>query len=230
MAANSFPLLAAPLFILMGNLMNTSGISYRIFDFAKAVVGWMRGGLCHANIVGSLIFAGMSGSAVADAAGMGAVEIEAMKKEGYDGGDRRCGHRRVGDDRADHPAVAADDRLRRRRRNLDRRAVRRRHHPRPADDGGADGHGSPHRDPRQPAAPSVRGRACAAGRVPARVLGADGAGGAVRRAAVRHLHADRGRCGRRDLRPHPRTVRLPGNQGCRPAEAHPRHRRDHRAS
>ena len=85
MAANSFPLLAAPLFILMGNLMNTSGISYRIFDFAKAVVGWMRGGLCHANIVGSLIFAGMSGSAVADAAGMGAVEIEAMKREGYDG-------------------------------------------------------------------------------------------------------------------------------------------------
>jgi tripartite ATP-independent transporter DctM subunit len=83
MAANSFPLLAAPLFILMGNLMNTAGISYRIFDFAKAVVGWMRGGLCHANIVGSLIFAGMSGSAVADAAGMGAVEIEAMKKEGY---------------------------------------------------------------------------------------------------------------------------------------------------
>jgi tripartite ATP-independent transporter DctM subunit len=83
MAANSFPLLAAPLFILMGNVMNSSGISYRIFDFAKAVVGWMRGGLCHANIVGSVIFAGMSGSAVADAAGLGTVEIEAMKKEGY---------------------------------------------------------------------------------------------------------------------------------------------------
>jgi tripartite ATP-independent transporter DctM subunit len=84
MAANSFPLLAAPLFILMGNLMNSSGVSYRIFDFAKAVVGWMHGGLAQANIIGSLIFAGMSGSAVADAAGMGAVEIEAMKKEGYD--------------------------------------------------------------------------------------------------------------------------------------------------
>ncbi len=84
MAVNSFPLLAAPLFILMGNVMNSSGISYRIFDFAKAVVGWMRGGLCHANIVGSVIFAGMSGSAVADAAGLGTVEIEAMKKEGYD--------------------------------------------------------------------------------------------------------------------------------------------------
>ena len=84
MAANSFPLLAAPLFILMGNLMNASGISYRIFDFAKAIVGWMRGGLCQANIVGSVIFAGMSGSAVADAAGLGTVEIEAMKREGYD--------------------------------------------------------------------------------------------------------------------------------------------------
>jgi tripartite ATP-independent transporter DctM subunit len=84
MAVNSFPLLAAPLFILMGNLMNSSGVSYRIFDFAKAVVGWMRGGLCQANIIGSVIFAGMSGSAVADAAGLGTVEIEAMKKEGYD--------------------------------------------------------------------------------------------------------------------------------------------------
>jgi tripartite ATP-independent transporter DctM subunit len=84
MAANSFPLLAAPLFILMGNLMNSAGISYRIFDFAKAVVGWMHGGLAQANILGSVIFAGMSGSAVADAAGLGSVEIEAMTKEGYD--------------------------------------------------------------------------------------------------------------------------------------------------
>ena len=84
MAANSVPLLAAPLFILMGNLMNSSGISVRIFEFAKCIVGWMRGGLCQANIVGSVIFAGMSGSAVADAAGLGTVEIEMMKKEGYD--------------------------------------------------------------------------------------------------------------------------------------------------
>jgi tripartite ATP-independent transporter DctM subunit len=83
MAANSFPLLAAPLFILMGNLMNASGISHRIFEFAKAIVGWMRGGLAQANIVGSVIFAGMSGSAVADAAGLGTVEIEAMKREGF---------------------------------------------------------------------------------------------------------------------------------------------------
>ena len=84
MAANSFPLLAAPLFILMGNIMNSAGITYRIFDFATAIVGWMRGGLAQANIVGSVIFAGMSGSAVADAAGLGTVEIAAMRKEGYD--------------------------------------------------------------------------------------------------------------------------------------------------
>jgi len=83
-ATQSFPLLAVPLFVLAGNLMNSSGISVRIFEFAKAVVGWMRGGLCQANIVGSVIFAGMSGSAVADAAGLGTVEIEMMKKEGYD--------------------------------------------------------------------------------------------------------------------------------------------------
>jgi len=83
MAVNSFPLLAAPLFILMGNVMNSSGISYRIFDFAKAVVGWMRGGLCHANIVASVFFAGTSGSAVADAGGLGTIEIKAMTDEGY---------------------------------------------------------------------------------------------------------------------------------------------------
>lgn len=83
-AVNSFPLLAAPFFILMGNLMNSAGITDRIFRFAKVMVGWWRGGLCHANILGSVIFAGMSGSAVADAAGLGTVEIKAMKDAGYD--------------------------------------------------------------------------------------------------------------------------------------------------
>ncbi|GIX08531.1 TRAP transporter large permease [Elioraea sp.] len=83
-AANSFPLLAAPLFILMGNVMNASGVTERIFGFAHAVVGWMRGGLCHANIVASVIFAGMSGSAVADAGGVGTIEIKAMRDAGYD--------------------------------------------------------------------------------------------------------------------------------------------------
>ena len=81
---NSFPLLAAPLFILMGNIMNSAGITDRIFGFATACVGWLRGGLCHANILASVIFAGMSGSAVADAGGVGTLEIKAMKDEGYD--------------------------------------------------------------------------------------------------------------------------------------------------
>jgi tripartite ATP-independent transporter DctM subunit len=83
-SANSFPLLAAPLFILMGNIMNSAGITERIFAFATACVGWLRGGLCHANILASVIFAGMSGSAVADAGGVGTLEIKAMKDEGYD--------------------------------------------------------------------------------------------------------------------------------------------------
>jgi tripartite ATP-independent transporter DctM subunit len=83
-AANSFPLLAAPLFILMGNIMNSAGITDRIFTFARVCVGWLRGGLCHANILASVIFAGMSGSAVADAGGVGTLEIKAMKDEGYD--------------------------------------------------------------------------------------------------------------------------------------------------
>jgi tripartite ATP-independent transporter DctM subunit len=82
-AADSFPLLAAPLFILMGNLMNSGGITRRIFEFAKVCVGWMRGGLCHANIVASVFFAGTSGSAVADAGGLGTLEIKAMTDEGY---------------------------------------------------------------------------------------------------------------------------------------------------
>lgn len=84
-AADSFPLLAAPMYILMGNLMNSSGVTERIFRFATVCVGWWKGGLCHANILGSVIFAGMSGSAVADAGGTGVIEIKAMRDAGYDG-------------------------------------------------------------------------------------------------------------------------------------------------
>ena len=81
---DSFPLLAVPFFILAGNLMNTAGITERIFNFALACVGWMRGGLGHVNIGASVIFAGMSGAAVADAGGLGAIEIKAMRDAGYD--------------------------------------------------------------------------------------------------------------------------------------------------
>ncbi len=80
---DSFPLLAVPFFILAGNLMNNAGITNRIYNFALALVGWMKGGLGHVNIVGSVIFAGMSGTAIADAAGLGTIEIKAMRDHGY---------------------------------------------------------------------------------------------------------------------------------------------------
>ena len=82
-AANSFPLLAAPFFMLTAMAMNTAGITKRIYDFAECLAGRFRGGLAHVNVIGSVIFAGMSGSAVADAAGLGTIEIKAMTDEGY---------------------------------------------------------------------------------------------------------------------------------------------------
>ncbi len=81
---DSFPLLAVPFFILAGNLMNNAGITNRIYNYALALVGWLKGGLGHVNVVGSVIFAGMSGTAIADAAGLGTVEIKAMKDHGYE--------------------------------------------------------------------------------------------------------------------------------------------------
>jgi len=81
---DQFPLLAVPFFVLAGNLMNASEITDRIYRFATAVFGRFRGGLGHVNVFGSLIFAQMSGTAVADASGLGTIEIKAMRKEGYD--------------------------------------------------------------------------------------------------------------------------------------------------
>jgi len=80
---DSFPLLAVPFFILAGNLMNNAGITNRIYNYALALVGWMKGGLGHVNVVGSVVFAGMSGTAIADAAGLGTIEVKAMKDHGY---------------------------------------------------------------------------------------------------------------------------------------------------
>ena len=81
---DSFPLLAVPFFILAGNLMNNAGITNRIYNYALALVGWLKGGLGHVNVVGSVVFAGMSGTAIADAAGLGTIEIKAMQDHGYD--------------------------------------------------------------------------------------------------------------------------------------------------
>lgn len=79
-----FTLLAIPFFILAGNLMNTGGITDRIFNFAKAMVGHWPGGLGQVNILSSVVFSGMSGAAVADAAGLGIIEMKAMDDAGYD--------------------------------------------------------------------------------------------------------------------------------------------------
>ncbi len=81
---NNFLLLSIPLFLYAGKIMNTGSITKRIFEFAKSLVGWLHGGLGHVNIVASVIFAGMTGTATSDAAGLGAIEIEAMREAGYD--------------------------------------------------------------------------------------------------------------------------------------------------
>lgn len=81
---NNFILLAVPLFILAANIMNSSKVTEKIFNFAQVLVGRWKGGLGHVNVVASLIFSGMTGSAVADASGLGIMEIEEMKKQGYD--------------------------------------------------------------------------------------------------------------------------------------------------
>jgi len=81
---DSFLLIAIPFFILAGELMNIGKITDRIFSFARAAVGFIPGGLGHANILASLIFSGMSGSAIADTGGLGTIEIKAMRDAGYD--------------------------------------------------------------------------------------------------------------------------------------------------
>lgn len=81
---SSYTLMAVPFFIFLGNIMNSGGITHRIFDWCEALVGHIKGGLAQVNIISSVIFAGISGTAVADSAGLGMVEIEAMKKKNYD--------------------------------------------------------------------------------------------------------------------------------------------------
>ena len=83
---NSFIMAAVPLFVLVGHLMERGGVAEKIFDFAKALVGWMPGGLGHVNVVSSMIFGGISGSSVADIASIGRIEIWAMTQNGYSKG------------------------------------------------------------------------------------------------------------------------------------------------
>jgi tripartite ATP-independent transporter DctM subunit len=81
---NQFILLAIPLFVLSARVMNIGGITTRIFNFADRSVGFLRGGLAHVNVVASIIFSGMTGSALADASGLGMMEIKAMEDGGYE--------------------------------------------------------------------------------------------------------------------------------------------------
>ena len=83
-ALNSFTLLALPMFLFPGKIMNEGGITTRIFNFARKVVGWMPGGMAMVNIFASMVFGGMSGTSTADAGGLGAIEIKAMRENGYD--------------------------------------------------------------------------------------------------------------------------------------------------
>ena len=85
-AMNSFLLVAVPLFLLVGQLMERGGVADRIFDFASSAVGWLPGGMGHVNVASSVVFGGISGSSVADIASLGAVEINAMVRHGYDKG------------------------------------------------------------------------------------------------------------------------------------------------
>ncbi len=80
---NSFPLMAIPFFMLAGEMMNRGGITLRLVEFSQAMVGHFRGGLAHVNIMSSMLFAGLSGSAVADTSALGSMLIPAMEKQGY---------------------------------------------------------------------------------------------------------------------------------------------------
>src|SRR5206468_1696663 len=82
-ALDSFPLVAVPVFLFVGSVMNSAGISKYIYRFADTATGRLPGGLAQVNIFGSLIFAGMSGSALADIGGLGRIEIDAMRAKGF---------------------------------------------------------------------------------------------------------------------------------------------------
>jgi tripartite ATP-independent transporter DctM subunit len=82
-ALDSFPLVAVPVFLFVGSIMNGAGISKHIYRFADTAVGRLPGGLAQVNIFGSLIFAGMSGSALADVGGLGRIEVDAMRAKGF---------------------------------------------------------------------------------------------------------------------------------------------------
>ncbi len=81
---NSYTLLSVPFFITMGELMSAGGVTDRLIDFSKELVGWVRGGAAMVNVVASFFFGGISGSSSADCASLGPIEIKMMEDQGYD--------------------------------------------------------------------------------------------------------------------------------------------------
>ena len=134
-----FTLLAIPFFILAGNLMNAGGITLRVFRFARVTCGYVRGGLGYVNVIASMIFSGMCGSAVAEAAGLGGGRNQGDDRQRLRPRVRRRNHRRLLDHRASDPALDPGRHLRQHHRRLGGEAVHGRFHPRgpdgPVDDG-----------------------------------------------------------------------------------------------
>ncbi len=138
-ALDKFPLAAVPFFILAGNLMGEGGISARLVDFAKSIVGGVQGGLACTCILTCMIFAAVSGSSVATTFAIGAILIPAMVRARLSGAFRRGAAGERGRTRCHHPALHPADPLRRRCRGLDRRIVHRRIRAGPSHRRGADG-------------------------------------------------------------------------------------------
>jgi hypothetical protein len=153
-----FPFLAMPFFILAGEIMNRSGITHSLVKLADTLVGWLRGGMAHSNMVASVMFAGITGSATADAAAFGNTLVPAMQKGGYRPCLRLRGDRRRVDHRADDPAVHAGDHLRLDHGRLHRRPVRRRHPAGPADLRRLHARDRAHRQAQEPAQGRQAGR------------------------------------------------------------------------
>ncbi len=143
-ALDSFPLVAVPVFIFVGNLMNAAGITERLFRFADVLVGRLYGGLGQVNVFASLIFSGVSGAALADVGGLGRVEIKAMSDRGLPAAVLGRGHRGVRHHRTDLPALDPDHHLCVGHFRLGSAAPRRRHRARARRRRAADGHGCDH--------------------------------------------------------------------------------------
>ena len=202
-ALQNFVLLAIPLFILAAKLMNTAGISMRIFRFADTLVGFLPGGLAHANILGSLIFSGMSGAAVVDAAGLGQIEHRRHDQERLLEQILRRLHRRLLDHRPDLPAQHPDGRVLLRLGGLGRPPLPGRRRSRASHDRARSWSGWHPGQEAQLSAPTVPDHGNGHEEFRRRGCSAAGAGHPAGRDLVGDFHADRGR---RRCRPCTRCV------------------------